>query len=224
MNELNTMIKALIRDTANSDIDQDSEFTLWRHFDWYAGHSSSHGLVPFFDGKDQESSSESMNFYYSLYLWAKVSGDPVLESHGRLLMKVSKRSMGQYLLMEDSNTIHPDIVPNKVAGLFFENKVAYTTWFGSEREYMHGIQMIPVSPALELLRTETFVNEEWVGVLQNLDIIKNPDNHRDNTWQSLLFANYAVIDKDAAMLQLSQAKMDNGLSRAWALYFAATRP
>jgi endo-1,3(4)-beta-glucanase len=155
MSELNTIITALIRDTANADISQDPDFPLFRHFDWFAGHSLSHGLVPFLDGKDQESTSEAMNFYYSLYLWGEASNDSELDTIGKLMMKVGKRSVGMYLLMEDSNTVHPRIVQNKVTGIFFENKVDYTTWFGSQREFIHGIQMIPVSPINEFLRTDT---------------------------------------------------------------------
>jgi len=224
MPELNKIITTLIRDTANSYIDNDAGFPLFRHFDWYSGHSSSHGLIPFFDGKDQESTGEAMNFLYSLMLWGQASGESDLEILGRLMMKVEKRSLGMYLLMEDSNVVHPEIVPNKVVGLFLENKVSYTTWFGDEREYIHGIQMIPISPILEFLRTETFVREEYEAIIQNLDIISDPDNHRGDPWQSLLFADSAVISKEVSMFQLSQSTMDDGLSQAWALYFAATRP
>jgi endo-1,3(4)-beta-glucanase len=223
IDELNFMIESLIRDTANTNISWDPLFPLFRNFDWFAGHSLSHGLVPFFDGKDQESTSEEMNFHYGLMLWGQVSNDSDLETLGEIMMKVGKRSVGQYLLMEDTNTVHPEIVPNKVVGIFFDNKVDYTTWFGAEREKIHGINMIPVSPVNEFLRTDTFVHEEWNSVLFDLELVKDPDNHRENTWQSLLFANYAVIDQVESMIQLSQAAMDPGLSRAWALYFAATR-
>lgn len=222
--ELDVIITSLVRDTANADANRDPHFSLFRHFDWFSGHSSSHGLVPFFDGKDQESTSEAMNFGYGLSLWGTVSNRQDLVTLGNLMMKVEKRSIGQYLLMEDSNTVHPQIVPNKAVGLFFENKVDYTTWFGSNREYIHGINMIPVSPINEFLRTSTFVTEEWNAVLQKLDLISDPEAHRGNAWQSLLFANYAVIDKANAMDQLSHVKLDGGLSRAWAMYFAATRP
>ncbi len=218
------MVETLIRDVANADIAADPFFPLFRNFDWFAGHSLSHGLVPFLDGKDQESTSEEINCHYGLILWGQVSDDIKLETLGQIMTKVGKRSVGHYLLMEDTNTVHPQIVPNKVVGLFFENKVDYTTWFGANREYIHGINMIPVSPINEFLRTDTFVNEEWNSVLSDLELVKDASNHRSNTWQSLLFANYAVIDKDDAMVQLSQASMDPGLSRAWAMYFAATRP
>lgn len=222
--ELNKMISLLIRDVANTDSALDPDFPQFRHFDWFAGHSSSHGLVPFVDGKDQESTSEEMNFHYALMLWGKVSKRPELQSLGELMMKVNKRSVGHYLMMEDTNTVHPQIVPNKIVGIFFENKIDYTTWFGAQREFIHGIQMIPVSPVNEFLRTEAFVREEWFSILQGLDLIHNPDANRHNSWQSLLFANYAVINKIEAMEQISLATMDPGLSRAWALYFAATRP
>jgi endo-1,3(4)-beta-glucanase len=218
------MITNLVKDTANADIDKDPDFPLFRHFDWFAGHSSSHGLIPFLDGKDQESTSEAMNFYYSLSLWGGVSNDPDLVTLGNLMMKVGKRSVSQYLLLDDSNTVHPLIVPNKVVGLFFENKVDYTTWFGNRREFIHGIQMIPVSPINEFLRTQVFVEEEWTSVLQKLELVADPGSHRDDVWQSLLFTNFAVINKAEAMNQLNQVTLDGGLSRAWAMYFAATRP
>ena len=36
----------------------------------------------------------------------------------------------------------------KVTGIFFESKIDYTTWFGDNVEYIHGIQVDYVAPAL----------------------------------------------------------------------------
>ena len=64
--------------------------------------------------------------------------------------------------MTSSNDIHPeDFVPNKVTGIFFENKCDYATWFGSNREYIHGIQIIPATPITETVRFSDFIEEEW---------------------------------------------------------------
>lgn len=36
----------------------------------------------------------------------------------------------------------PDpFVSNQVTGIFFESKIDYTTWFGDNVEYIHGIQV-----------------------------------------------------------------------------------
>ena len=223
MNELDAIVNLLIRDTMNSDSSLDHEFPTWRHFDWFSGHSSSHGLVPFMDGKDQESTSEEMNFHYSIYLWGKVGGIEELENLGKLCMKICARSVGQYLLMEDGNVVHPKIVKNKVVGIFFENKVDYATWFGANLEYIHGIQMIPVSPVNEIFRSDAFVRQEWESVIQHIDMVVSPESYREDPWQSLLYCNYAVIDAVAAMGNLSDATMDGSLSRSWALYYASTR-
>ena len=43
-----------------------------------------------------------------------------------------------------------------------------------------------------------------------------------NAWLSLLYANFAMVDKQRAMRVLQKTKMDDGLSRSWALYMAAS--
>lgn len=222
MAELDEMINLLIRDVANPTT-EDPWFPTFRHFDWFAGHSYSHGISPFADGKDQESTSEEMNFHYGLMLWGKASGNVQLEELGKLMIKVNKRAINTYFLMTDDNTVHPpEFIKNKVAGIFFDNKVDYATWFCGQRECIHGIQMIPVSPINEMYRTETFIREEWEQVLSKLDITTNDD--LQSPWQSLIYANVATIDKKLALDKLRTVPLDSGLSRSWALYYAATRP
>ena len=45
-------------------------------------------------------------------------------------------------------------------GIFFQNKVDYATWFGWRYDFIHGIQMLPVSPALLMIRTPEFCRQE----------------------------------------------------------------
>jgi len=222
MNELNQMVNLMIRDTANPST-QDQWFPRFRNFDWFVGHSYSHGVSPFADGKDQESTSEEINFHYGLMLWGKASGNADLEQLGKLMLKVNSRAINNYFLMTSDNKVHPkEILPNKVTGIFFDNKVDYTTWFGPNREYIHGIQMLPVSPIQELYRKKEFVRQEWDQVLSKIDIISNPQ--AQSPWQSLLFANVASVNQELALSKLASVPMDDGLSRSWALYYAATRP
>ena len=222
MNELDKMVNLMVRDAANpSTLDQ--WFPRFRHFDWFVGHSYSHGVSPFADGKDQESTSEEINFHYGLMLWGKASGNANLEKLGKLMLKVNSRAINHYFLMTDDNKVHPkELIPNKVSGIFFDNKVDYATWFGPNREYIHGIQMLPVSPIQELYRKKEFVRQEWEQVLSKIDIITNPQSQ--SPWQSLLFANVASANQELALTKLTTVPMDDGLSRSWALYYAATRP
>jgi endo-1,3(4)-beta-glucanase len=57
------------------------------------------------------------------------------------MLAVNKRSIQTYFLMTSDNDVMPKVyIGNKVTGIFFENKADYTTWFGNNPEYIHGIQ------------------------------------------------------------------------------------
>ena len=120
---LEARIDVLIRDVANPNR-EDPYFPTFRHFDWYLGHSYSHGVTPMGDGKDQESTSEDINFNYGLMLWGKVTSRPPVEALGELMLKVNTRAIQSYFLMQDDNPVHPrNFIKNKVTGIFFDNKI-----------------------------------------------------------------------------------------------------
>ncbi|OWZ21071.1 hypothetical protein PHMEG_0004433 [Phytophthora megakarya] len=221
MAQLETMIWTLLRDVANPSSD-DQYFPKFRHFSWFLGHSYSHGVTPMADGKDEESTSEDVNFCYGMMLWGKVTQNKAVEDLGSLMLRLNARAVRTYFLMTSDNTIHPpQFVPNHVTGIFFDNKVDYATWFSAEKYCIHGIQMIPVSPINGLVRTKTFVQEEWDDNLSKETIVTSNDN--TNAWLSLLLVNEAVINQADALEKLATAKMDDGLTRSWALYNAASR-
>lgn len=63
----------------------------------------------------QESTSEDVNFFYAVTMWAIATGNSALEGLGRLQTGVVKRSINEYFLLKNSNTNHPpDFVKNKV--------------------------------------------------------------------------------------------------------------
>lgn len=62
------------------------------------------------------------------------------------------------------------------------------------------------------------VKEEWEQKLEPvLDKV-------DGGWKGVLLANYAIVSPSIAYPQLRKAAMDGGQSRAFSLYFAATKP
>lgn len=218
--ELAAMVNLLVRDAANPSAD-DPWFPAFRMFDWYYGHSLSRGVTPSGDGKDQESASEEMNFHYGLFLWGRASGNVALEQLGQLMLKVNSAAIATYFLFtSDSKVIPERFIPNKVSGIFFDNKMDYNTWFCGFRECIHGIQMLPVSPVSPIFRSRAFVQEEWDDVLRTLPVYSDNPN---STWISLIYANLAHIDSATALEKLATATLDPGLSRSWALYYAAVQ-
>ncbi|GMF37452.1 unnamed protein product [Phytophthora lilii] len=157
-----------------------------------------------------------------MMLWGKVTQNKAVEDLGSLMLRLNARAVRPYFLMTSDNTIHPaQFVPNHVTGIFFDNKADYATWFSAEKYCIHGIQMIPVSPINGLVRTKTFIQEEWDDILSKEAIVTGDDT--TNAWLSLLLVNQAVINQADALAKLSIAKMDDGLTRSWALYNAASR-
>jgi len=83
--------------------------------------------------------------------------------------------------------------------------------------------MLPLSPALQLSRTKEFCQQEWEDVLQHEKLSKK------DKWSSVVFTgNLAIIDPNNAYDKLSAMHatdaMDDGLTKAWAMYWAASQP
>ncbi|DAZ93071.1 TPA: hypothetical protein N0F65_008865 [Lagenidium giganteum] len=220
LRDLKRMTNLLVRDVANPSWD-DQYFPKFRNFDWFRGHSYSHGVTPFADGKDEESTSEDINFHYALTLFGRATNNHELANVGSLMLRLNARAVKTYFLMTDDNRAQPtNFRGNKVTGILFDNKADYATWFSPEKYCIHGIQMLPFSPVTEYVRTKQFVQEEWDQVLSHEAIVKN--NDMSNPWLSLLYVNYATVDKQTALDKLTQVSLDDGLSRSWALYMAAS--
>ncbi|DAZ99973.1 TPA: hypothetical protein N0F65_008780 [Lagenidium giganteum] len=222
LSKLNAMTNLLVQDVANYDRSEQS-FPRFRSFDWFRGHSYSHGVTPLADGKDEESTSEDINFAFGMYMYGKATSNQAMQSVGKLMTRLNAHAIKTYFLIESQSQVHPtNFRPNKVTGIFFDNKVDYATWFSAEKYCIHGIQMLPVSPVTEFVRTKQFVQEEWEQVLSKEKIVAQQDT--SNSWLSILMTNYAMVDKATALAVLQKAKMDDGLTRAWALYMAASLP
>lgn len=214
-------VNSLIRDVSNPSPD-DPYFPVFRMFDWFAGHSWAGGLTvggnP--DGRDEESSSEDYNYSYAIKLWGRVSGNQRMEQIGDLMLAVIKRSMNSYFLYTLTNTIEPsNYIANKVSGTLWDNKIAYTTYFGSNVEYIHGIHMLPITPASSLIRGLAYVKEEWNSILASIV------NNLTTGWLGILRLNQALFDPKSSYRFFSSSSfsslyLDNGQSRTWSLAFS----
>lgn len=214
-------VETLIRDIFNTS-EKDSYFPLLRSFDFFNGHSFANGLFAHGDGKDEESSSEDYHCYYGIKLWASITNNQQLNDLSSLVLSIEKRAMGIYMLYTNDNKVMPsNFIRNKVSGILFENKVDHATYFGMNKEYIHGIHMIPLTPISNFVRSTKFVNEEW-----NEMALGNLANSIDGGWKGLLMLNSAIIDPSNAWNFFAQPQfdyswLDNGMSRTWSLAYCA---
>ncbi|KAJ0393407.1 hypothetical protein P43SY_000561 [Pythium insidiosum] len=200
-------------------------FPTARHKDWFVGHSYASGLFPMEVGKSQESSSESVNAYYALSLFGSLDGDEEANAYvhfARVLLALEIRATKMYWHMRENSQIYePVFAKNAMVGVVGEMSVVYSTWFGDRPEYVHGINMIPITPITSKLMVEAYVAREFPLLRDSLANLGAVD-----IWKSVLVMNHAILDAEAAWKELTKSvtAFDTWNSRANALYWIATRP
>ena len=112
-----------------SDVAEPSRASEWYTFtrtkDWYDGHSWASGLFAFADGKNQESTSESVNGWYSIYLWGAATNNQRVRDLGRLMTALEIRAAHRYWQMTASYSAYPaPFSDNKAVGIVWSTKVS----------------------------------------------------------------------------------------------------
>ena len=117
-----------------------------RAFDAYAGHGWASGTSPFADGNNEESSSEAVNAWNGLALWAKVSKNAPLETEATWMLSTETKAALDYWTNFDTSQPVYQGFDHKIMALNWGGKRDYATWFSPEPAAMLGIQLIPMSP------------------------------------------------------------------------------
>jgi endo-1,3(4)-beta-glucanase len=220
-------IDALQRDIGNYD-SNDKHFPLARHKDFYDGHSWASGLFWQGNGKSQESSSESLNAYYGLFLLGESTNNTDLYHWGRLLYSLELRSSKKYWHMDTDNIYDAMFAANKMAGVVGSLDTTCSTWFGNNYEYVHGINILPITPVTAELLDYDYVAQEYPVISSRLflnNLEQASASGIEEQWKSIIFADHAVVDKYAAKEEL-ESITDYGIgnSRSNVLLWVATRP
>lgn len=212
-------VNDLARDFASTS-DDDQYFPAFRSFDWYNGHSWAKGVFASGDGKDQESSSEDYNAYYSLKIWADVINDNSLKQRSEIMLGILNHSINHYFLLADDNNTQPkNFIKNKVTGILFENKVDHTTYFGNNLEYIQMIHAIPVTSFSSFIRKPKFCKEEWDQKLKGIV------NNVNDGWKGIIYLNVALFDPNSSWNFFSgdgfkNDYLDGGQSKTWSLTYS----
>ena len=139
--DLAPVLDLLAADVASAAASE--ELPELRTFDPYSGHSWASGSAPFADGNNQESSSEAVNAWNGLGLWAQASGQDDLLAQATWLASTESAAARTYWLA-------PEVVPgysHEIVSLVWGGKRDYATWFSPEPSAILGIQLIPMGPA-----------------------------------------------------------------------------
>lgn len=117
-------------------------FPQHRVFDEWRGHSWASGTAPFADGNNQESSSEAVNAWVGLSLWARATDDAALRAHAAWLLSQETTSALDYWVDPEVD----DGFGRPVVSLNWQGKRDFATFFSAEPSAIVGIQLIPMNP------------------------------------------------------------------------------
>lgn len=137
-------IAEMVEDVATIDRSS-SRYPALRNFDGYEGHSWASGFAEFADGNNQESSSEALNVWYALTLWADVVSDTKLKNTALYLFNTEFTSIKYYWFNKHNTYSIP--YSHQIASIIWGGKVDFSTWFSPKTNMIYGIQLLPFTPA-----------------------------------------------------------------------------
>ncbi|WP_310602689.1 discoidin domain-containing protein, partial [Anaerosporobacter sp.] len=140
------MIELMIRDYANPSSD-DSDYCRFRSYDLYEGHSWAGGYADNDSGNNQESASESLFSWVTLYLWGVLTGQDNYRDAGVFGFTNEMDTVKQYWFDYDLDNWIEDW-PYEVVGQVYGGINFYGTFFGGQPLYIYGIQWLPISEYL----------------------------------------------------------------------------
>ena len=231
-------IDALVRDIANPSL-TDTYFPRFRYKDWFVGHSWASGLVGIDVGPDQESTSEAINAWYGVQLWGLANNNTDVMNLGRLMLATEVRSARRYWHIDANSDIYPSpFNANGTAVILRTHKVAVETFFGSRPHYFYGIQSLPYTPATELYMDSTWATRSYPLASAEIPVVAT-SNPQDTGWNGVIYSMHAVVDPNTGYTEAQGISLnritaytdyvqygidlDNGMSKANMLYWAATR-
>ncbi len=195
------------------------ELPQLRTFDPYAGHSWASGTSPFADGNNQESSSEAVNAWNGLGLWADASQQPALATEATWLASTEAATARAYWTAPDLDQF--DGFDHTMVSLNWGGKRDYATWFSPEPSAILGIQLIPMGPVQTYLARGVDPQHIRDSVAE-----ATPDGYGVQFGDYLLMYRALAGADDAAQawteaIDLPDGSIDDGSSRAAMLAFIA---
>lgn len=196
------------------------ELPQLRSFDPYAGHSWASGTSPFADGNNQESSSEAVNAWNGLGLWANASDQTDLATEATWLASTEASTARTYWTAPDLDQFEG--FDHTMVSLNWGGKRDYATWFSPEPSAILGIQLIPMGPVQTYLAAGVDPEQIRASVDEAA-----PDGYGVQFGGYLLAYRALAGADDAAAAwteatKLPDTSIDDGTSRAAMLAFIAS--
>ncbi|MDD3647763.1 MAG: glycosyl hydrolase [Candidatus Dojkabacteria bacterium] len=217
-------IEILARDYASWKRD-DPSFPFVRVYDWYENHSWATGIQGTPDGNNQESTSEAINAWYSLWLWSRITENENLQALSEFLYTSEILSAETYWLNRNESPesigLFPEGYDRLKASLVWGGKYEYSTFFSADQLAVDGIQYLPFTPGSIYLKNDVYIERDRKFINEYLNLPS------DNTpWMDINLMYYAMLEGEDIMPLdvLMSIPIDDGNSRsnllAWIYYWS----
>lgn len=202
-------INLLVADIASYQSSDD--FPLERYYDPYAGHSWAAGLAPFADGNNQESSSEAMNAWNGVALWASLTNNAQLKDSAVWMLSNEAATAKAAWRTVDTSASYLKQFKSPLTSLNFGGKRTYSTFFSDEANAKLGIQLIPMSPMMQSFASDGSSIKSVIG-----SSIQNDNYNVALGDYVLMYLALTQPQKAATLVTKQQDKfIDDGNSRTY---------
>jgi endoglucanase Acf2 len=186
-------------------------FPPYRVFNAYLGHSAASGFAPFADGNNQESTSEAVAAWEAVVRWGLVRQNPDLVTYGVEHYALEAATARTYWLGEGVS--RPAGYAHTSAGIVWDAKIDYATWFDPRPESIQGIQLLPLTFG-SLYRADP-----KAAAARSAELHKQVGGD-PRVWGDLFAADLALTDPAAARRRLSpDLPREPSTSRAFVRYW-----
>jgi len=217
-------VNELARDIGNPS-SLDPYYPITRMKDWFAGHSWASGIGYGGGERDEESTSEAINGYHGLYMWALASGNTALADFARILLATEIHSVQYYWHLYPTPT-HETPYPEQglrdltTIGNLESVQAGAWLWWGGEKSEIASIQLLPYHPI-----SEDNIDLAWAQAMYNWASVEIPNPAVGDGWKGYVYMAHATFNNAAAFAQAQTLKsFDSGNTYTNTLWWIATRP
>lgn len=211
------MVNLLGRDIA-APVRNDNLFPFLRYFDVYGGHSWASGQAPFGDGENQESSSEAMNAWTGLILFAIETGNTQLRDAAIWLYTQESNSIFDYWFNDGPVATFPSGFTRVEIANVFDGKGDTGTFFSGQIELEHGIEFLPFHGGSFYLGRDPAYCQRNINEVVSMDA--NAFASGSTNWPDLMEEYESFFDPNTALNQFNNTSfVFDGESKAHEYYW-----
>ena len=173
-------------------------------------------------GNNQESSSEAINAWAGVILWAEVHGDKALRDLGVYLYTTEVQAINHYWFDIQAKVFPPEYQNIEVSQVF-GGMMAHNTWWIDDPRQIKGINILPLTTASTYLATDPgFVKRNVASLKPEIALWESRGKkvNPPDIWQDIFAQYLGLVDPAAGLAAWNRwGSFELGDTRSHALHW-----